>query len=175
MAIDLVVPNVTFNTRRKIDEQPGHEFYDLTSSEIFADKRVVVFGLPGAFTPTCSSTHLPTFETYYDNICELGIDEIYCVSINDCFVMNAWFSSLGIEKVKALPDGNGAFTRPLGFLVDKSNIGFGMRSWRYSMIVTNGVVENLWVEPGLSDNYDGDPFEVSDADTILDYLQKLQS
>mgnify|MGYP001192621386 CR=1 FL=1 len=175
MAIELVVPNVTFNTRRKIDEQPGHEFYDLTSTEIFADRRVVVFGVPGAFTPTCSSTHLPTFETYYDEISKLGIDDIYCISINDCFVMNAWFNSLDIQKVKALPDGNASFTRPLGFYVDKSNFGMGMRSWRYSMIVTNGIVENLWVEEGLEDNHQGDPFEVSDADTILKYLQDLQN
>tara|TARA_B100000900_G_scaffold266386_1_gene227301 strand:- start:4952 stop:5470 length:519 start_codon:yes stop_codon:yes gene_type:complete len=172
MAIELIVPDVTFKTRRKIDEQPGYEYYDLTSTEIFKDRRVVVFGLPGPFTPTCSSTHLPTYETYYDEICKQGIDDIYCVSVSDCFVMNAWFSNLDIKKVKGLPDGNAAFTRPLGFLVDKSNIGFGMRSWRYSMIVTNGVVENLWVEPGLSDNYEGDPMEVSDADTILEYLKK---
>ena len=151
------------------------EFTNLNTREIAQGKRIIIFALPGAFTPTCSTFQLPGFEEQYSSFLEKGIDEIYCLSVNDTFVMNAWFTAQGIEKVKALPDGNGAFTRPLGFLVDKTNFGMGMRSWRYSMVVTNGVVENLWVEPGLSDNYDGDPFEVSDADTILDYLQKLQS
>ena len=172
MAIDLFVPNITFKTRIETDEAPGFKWHDLTSEEIFANRRVVLIGLPGAFTPTCSSTHLPTYDAYHEEICKHGIDDIYCMSVNDTFVMNAWFKNLDIKNVKPIPDGAGQFTRTLGFLVDKTNIGFGMRSWRYSMIIDNYRVENLWVEPGLGDNTDGDPFEVSDAETILNYLKQ---
>jgi len=171
MAFNITVPKVTFKTRREIDEAPGFEWYDLTSEEMFTSKRVVLFALPGAFTPTCSSTHLPGYEMEYDKLLELGIDEVYCLSINDTFVMNSWMSSQEVTKVKPVPDGAGEFTRRLGFLVDKSNIGFGMRSWRYSMIIDDGVVEQMFVEPGLCDNADGDPFEVSDVYTMLEYLQ----
>jgi len=171
MAFNITVPKVTFKTRREIDEAPGFEWYDLTSEEMFTSKRVVLFALPGAFTPTCSSTHLPGYEMEYDKLLELGIDEVYCLSINDTFVMNSWMSSQEVTKVKPVPDGAGEFTRRLGFLVDKSNIGFGMRSWRYSMIIDDGVVEQMFVEPGLCDNAEGDPFEVSDVYTMLEYLQ----
>ena len=171
MAFNITVPKVTFKTRREIDEAPGFEWYDLTSEEMFTSKRVVLFALPGAFTPTCSSTHLPGYEMEYDKLLELGIDEVYCLSINDTFVMNSWMSSQEVTKVKPVPDGAGEFTRRLGFLVDKSNIGFGMRSWRYSMIIDDGVVEQMFVEPGLCDNADGDPFELSDVYTMLEYLQ----
>lgn len=171
MAFDITVPNVTFKTRREINEAPGFEWYDLTCHEMFAGRRVVLFALPGAFTPTCSSTHLPGYEMEYDKLLELGIDEVYCLSVNDTFCMNAWMSAQEVSKVKPVPDGSGEFTRRLGFLVDKSNIGFGMRSWRYSMIINDGVVEAMFVEPGLNDNYDGDPFEVSDVYTMLEYLQ----
>ena len=172
MAFEITVPNVTFKTRRETDEAPGFEWYDLTSVEIFADKRVIIFALPGAFTPTCSSTHLPGYEQEYDNFKALGIDEVYCLSVNDTFVMNSWMSSQEVKNVKPLPDGSGEFSRRLGFLVDKTNIGMGMRSWRYSMIVNNGVVEQMFVEEGLGDNGTADPFEVSDAYTLLDYLKE---
>ena len=172
MAFDIQVPDVLFKTRREIDEAPGFEWYDLTSEEIFANKRVVVFGLPGAFTPTCSSTHLPRYELEYEKLKDAGIDEVYCLSVNDTFVMNSWLNSLDVKKVKPLPDGAGEFSRRLGFLVDKSNIGFGLRSWRYSMVVDNGVVEAMFVEPGLCDNADGDPFEISDVYTLLGYLNE---
>tara|TARA_B100001093_G_scaffold381188_1_gene366703 strand:+ start:578 stop:1096 length:519 start_codon:yes stop_codon:yes gene_type:complete len=171
MAFDIRVPDVTFKTRREITEAPGFEWYDLKSQEIFENKRVVIFSLPGAFTPTCSSTHLPGYEMAYDDLKENGIDEVYCVSCNDTFVMNAWMNSLDVQKVKPLPDGAGEFTRKMGFLVDKTNIGFGMRSWRYSMIVNDGLVEALFVEPGIEDNADGDPFVVSGAPVILEHLQ----
>jgi|TARA_B100000073_G_scaffold334028_1_gene326106 peroxiredoxin len=171
MAFDIQVPNVTFKTRREIDEAPGFEWYNLTSEEMFKDKRVVLFALPGAFTPTCSSTHLPGYEMEYDKLKELGIDEVYCLSVNDTFVMNSWMSAQEVSKVKPVPDGAGEFSRRLGFLVDKSNIGFGMRSWRYSMIINNGLVEVMFVEPGLTDNAEGDPFEVSDVYTMLEYLE----
>lgn len=167
----LRVPDVTFKTRIETDEQPGFAWKDLTSKEIFGSKRVVVFGLPGAFTPTCSSTHLPGFDAFAKDVKDLDVDDIYCISVNDTFCMNAWFKSLSVQEVKPLPDGSGEFTRKLGFLVDKSNIGFGMRSWRYSMVVTDGVVEKLFAEPGFADNADGDPFEVSDVNTMLGYLK----
>lgn len=173
MAFEIVVPDVTFKTR--IDSKDGFDWYDLTSEEIFAGKRVVIFGLPGAFTPTCSSTHLPGYEMMYDELKAQGIDEIYCLSVNDTFVMNAWMNQQEIKKVKPLPDGSGAFTKRLGFLVDKDNIGFGARSWRYAMIVKEGVVEQMFVEQGLKDNADGDPFEVSDANTMLDYLKTAKT
>ena len=171
MAFNITVPKVTFKTRRETDEAPGFEWHDLTSEDMFTGKRVVLFALPGAFTPTCSSTHLPGYEMEYDKLKELGMDEVYCLSVNDTFVMNSWMSAQEVSKVKPVPDGAGEFTRRLGFLVDKSNIGFGMRSWRYSMIINDGVVEQMFVEPGLSDNGDGDPFEVSDVYTMLEYLQ----
>ena len=171
MAFDIRVPDVTFKTRREITEAPGFEWYDLRSQEIFENKRVAIFSLPGAFTPTCSSTHLPGYELAYDDIIAKGIDEIYCISCNDTFVMNAWMNSQDVSKVKPLPDGSGEFTRKMGFLVDKTNIGFGMRSWRYSMIVNDGLVESLFVEPGIEDNAEGDPFVVSGAPTILEYLE----
>ena len=172
MAFDIMVPDVVFKTRKEIDTEPGFIWYDLSSQEVFADKRVAVFALPGAFTPTCSSTHLPGFEAEYDNIKSKGIDEVYCLIVNDNFVMTNWFAHQDIKKVKYLPDGAGEFTRKMGFLVDKTNIGFGMRSWRYSMIVNKGIVEKMWVEAGVSDNAQGDPFEVSDAYTMLEYLNE---
>lgn len=166
------VPEVTFKTRIQTDESPGFAWKDLTSRDLFEGKRVAVFSLPGAFTPTCSSTHLPGYETAYDDIKDIGVDEVYCLSVNDAFTMTAWFKSLDITKVKFIPDGSGEFTRKMGFLVAKDNLGFGMRAWRYSMIVNDGVVENMWVEPGLDDNVEGDPFFVSDANTMLNYLRE---
>jgi len=158
------VPDVTFKTR--VDG----EWVDLTTSEIFDNKRVVLFALPGAFTPTCSTYQLPGYEEMYDDICAQGIDDIYCLSVNDSFVMNAWFKDQGIEKVKALPDGFAFFTGQMNMLVLKNNLGFGMRSWRYAMVVNNGVIEQLWEEPGKEDDAEGDPYEVSDPRTVLTYL-----
>lgn len=164
------VPQVTFKTRVR-DESIGGEnpyrWQDVTSDELFNGKTVVVFGLPGAFTPTCSSTHAPGFEQKYDELKAAGVDEVYCLSVNDAFVMKAWADKLGIKNVKMLPDGNGDFTRGMGMLVQKTNLGFGERSWRYSMLVKDGVIEKLFVEPGLMDNCEEDPFTVSDADTML--------
>ena len=171
MQFSIHVPNVTFKIRKKINESPGFKWHDLTSSELFAGKRVVLFAVPGAFTPTCSSTHLPGFDMMYNEITQYGVDEIYCLSVNDSFTMNAWFNHLEIKNVKAIPDGTGEFTRKMGFLVKKDNLGFGMRSWRYSMIVDNGVVEMMWVEDGMMDDSPIDPFQVSDSFTILEYLK----
>lgn len=171
-AFAIQVPNVVFKTRVQTDISPGFEWKDVTTADLFSGKRVVLFSLPGAFTPTCSSTHLPGFEAAYEQIKAQGVDEVYCLSVNDSFVMNAWFKSMMIENVKPIPDGSGEFTRKLGFLVAKDNLGFGMRSWRYSMVIENGVVEQMFVEPGLNDNVDADPFMVSDAETMLDYLKQ---
>jgi thioredoxin-dependent peroxiredoxin len=174
MAVMEKVPSVVFKTRVR-DESVGgsnpFRWQDVTSEEIFSGKRVVIFSLPGAFTPTCSSTHLPRYEELYGEIKAQGVDEIYCVSVNDAFVMFQWGKNIGAQNVKLLPDGNGEFTRKMGMLVEKSNLGFGMRSWRYSMVVKDGVVEKVFAEPGYSDNCETDPFEVSDADTMLAYLK----
>lgn len=168
------VPDVTFKTRVR-DESIGGEnpfkWYDLTTDELFANKKVVVFSLPGAFTPTCSTSHLPRYEELYNEFKALGVDEVVCVSVNDAFVMYQWGLKQGRENVFLLPDGNGEFTRKMGMLVDKSNLGFGMRSWRYSMYVDNKEIKQVFMEPGFDDNCPTDPFEVSDADTMLEYLK----
>jgi len=155
------VPDVTIRTR--VDG----EWMDLRTRDLFAGKTVAVFSLPGAFTPTCSSNHLPRFEQLGDEIRAQGVDEILCISVNDAFVMNAWAKDLGCSKVRVIPDGNGAFTEAMGMLVDKSDLGFGRRSWRYSMLVRDGVIEKMFIEPQV----EGDPYEVSDADTMLRYLE----
>ena len=177
MAVIEKVPDVVFKTRVR-DESIGGDnpfrWQDRTTQDIFAGKRVVLFALPGAFTPTCSSTHLPRYEELYEDIKAQGVDEIICLSVNDAFVMFQWGKKLGAEKVFLLPDGNGEFTRKMGMLVEKSNLGFGMRSWRYSMVVDNGKIEKMFVEPDYGDNCPTDPFEVSDADTMLAYLKSVQ-
>ncbi|ABA57822.1 peroxiredoxin [Nitrosococcus oceani] len=168
------VPDATFKTRVRDESLEGSNPYrwqDITSKEIFAGKKVIVFSLPGAFTPTCSSNHLPRYEELYDEFKAMGIDEIYCISVNDAFVMFQWSRHMEAKKVKMLPDGNGEFTRKMGMLVDKSNLGFGMRAWRYSMLVDDGKIEELFVEPDFSDNCPTDPFQVSDADTMLAALK----
>jgi thioredoxin-dependent peroxiredoxin len=170
------VPNVVFKTRVRDESIPGpnpFRWQDRTSKEIFGNKRVVLFALPGAFTPTCSSTHTPRYEELFEDIKAQGVDDIICLSVNDAFVMFQWAKNLGIQKVRMLPDGNGEFTRKMGMLVDKSNLGFGMRSWRYSMVVNDGMIEKMFVESSYDDNCLLDPFEVSDADTMLAYLKSV--
>ena len=154
------VPDVTFKTR--VNEQ----WKDVTTGEIFKGKTVVVFSLPGAFTPTCSSTHLPRYNELASTLKAKGVDDIVCISVNDAFVMNQWKRDQEAENINVLPDGNGEFTEGMGMLVDKSSLGFGKRSWRYSMLVKDGVVQKMFIEP----EKEGDPFEVSDADTMLKYL-----
>jgi len=154
------IPEVTFRTRR------GEEWIDVTTDEIFSGKTVALFALPGAFTPTCSSTHLPRYEELAAELKAAGVDEIVCLSVNDAFVMNAWKESQQADHVTVTPDGNGEFTEAMGMLVDKNDLGFGKRSWRYAMLVRDGVIEKMFIEPEKP----GDPFEVSDADTMLRYL-----
>lgn len=168
------VPDTIFKTRVRNDALEGpnpFEWKDLSTDEIFKGKKVVVFSLPGAFTPTCSTSHLPRYEELYEEFKALGVDQIICVSVNDAFVMFQWGKSQGAENVFLLPDGSGEFTRKMGMLVNKDNLGFGMRSWRYSMLVDDGDIKQMFVEPGFADNCPTDPFEVSDADTMLDYLK----
>lgn len=168
------VPEVVFKTRVRDESVEGpnpFRWQDVTTKELFGGKRVVVFSLPGAFTPTCSSTHLPRYEELYDEITAQGVDSVICISVNDAFVMFQWGKAQGAEKVFLLPDGNGEFTRKMGMLVEKSNLGFGMRSWRYSMVVNDLAIEKIFVEPDYGDNCPTDPFEVSDADTMLAYLK----
>ena len=171
------VPSVTFKTRIG-DETPeeggcpiGGFWKDITTQDLFADKRVILFSLPGAFTPTCSTYQLPGFDENFEIFKAHGIDEIYCISVNDSFVMNAWAEHVGIKNVKVIPDGNGEFTRQMGMLVDKDNLGFGMRSWRYAAIVNNGVIEEFWEEPGRSDNCGEDPYVTTDPDTVKTWLE----
>ena len=154
------VPSVTFRTRQ------DNQWVDITTDELFNGKTVIVFSLPGAFTPTCSSTHLPGYNELAKVFHANGIDDIVCLSVNDTFVMNEWAKDQNSEFVKLIPDGNGEFTEGMGMLVDKSDLGFGKRSWRYSMLVKDGVVEKMFIEP----DEPGDPFKVSDADTMLGYI-----
>lgn len=154
------VPNVTFRTRK------GHEWVDVTTDEIFGGKSVVLFSLPGAFTPTCSSSHVPRYEQLVPLFKANGIDDVICVSVNDAFVMNEWQRSQNAGRVTFLPDGNGEFSEGMGLLVDKEDLGFGKRSWRYSMLVRDGVVEKMFIEA----EEPGDPYQVSDADTMLSYV-----
>lgn len=154
------VPRATFHL-----QQDGH-WTQITSDQLFNGKTVVLFALPGAFTPTCSSTHLPRYNELAPQFRAHGVDTIACLSVNDCFVMDAWGSDQCASEVLLLPDGNGEFSRGMGLLVDKRDLGFGQRSWRYSMLVRDGVIEKLFIEPEKP----GDPFEVSDADTMLNYI-----
>ena len=178
MAVIETVPSVVFKTRVRDESVPGpnpFRWQDVTTEEIFKGKKVIVFSLPGAFTPTCSSNHLPRYEELYEEFKGLGVDQIICVSVNDAFVMFQCGKQQEAKNVSLLPDGNGEFTRKMGMLVEKSNLGFGMRSWRYSMLVNDCKVEKMFVEPDFSDNCPTDPFEVSDADTMLAYLKGTQS
>ena len=154
------VPNVTFRTRT------DSEWVDVTSDELFKGKTVIVFSLPGAFTPTCSSTHVPGYNELAKTFKENGVDDIICMSVNDTFVMNEWKKTQEADNITFIPDGNGEFTEQMGMLVDKESLGFGKRSWRYSMLVTDGVIKKMFIEPEV----EGDPFEVSDAETMLNYI-----
>ena len=167
------LPEVVFKTRVRDDSIGGDNPYrwqDVTTSELFGDKRVVLFALPGAFTPTCSTWQLPGFEMMYKQFREAGIDEIYCLSVNDSFVMNQWAKWANLENVKVIPDGSGTFTEKMGMLVDKDNLGFGKRSWRYAVLANHGVVEKAFIEPGFGDNVEDDPYGLSSPDNILTYI-----
>ena len=168
----VVVPDVVFHTRVR-DESIGGDnpfrWEQKSTADLFAGKRVVVFSLPGAFTPTCSTMQVPGFEAMYDDMTQ-HVDEVYCVSVNDAFVMNKWGIDQGIKNLKLIPDGSGEFTRQMGMLVKKDNLGFGLRSWRYAMVVDNGIVEKWFEEPSRQDNAEDDPYGVTAPNNLYLYL-----
>jgi len=169
-----VVPAVTFKTRVRDDSIEGpnpFRWQDTTSYDYFAGKRVVLFSLPGAFTPTCSTYQLPGFEQNFDQFKALGIDEIYCVSVNDSFVMNCWAKDQNLQNVKVIPDGSGLLTANMNMLVQKDNLGFGVRSWRYAVVVNNGHIEKWFIEPGIEHNCAADPYGETSPENILAYLR----
>jgi peroxiredoxin len=168
------IPDVVVHMRERDESLGGDNPFKWVrkmTSELFAGKKVVIFGLPGAFTPTCTNEQLPNFERLYDEFVAEGIDEVWCTSVNDAFVMNCWAKQLGIEKVKMLPDGSGQFADGLGYLVDKSNLGFGKRSWRYAVVVDNLSIVRWFDEEGLTDNCPDDPYEVSNPENVLACLR----
>ena len=185
MKVGMQVPAVTFKYRVRTDGQPityvdttnggenPFDWQDVTTEDIFAGKRVVVFSLPGAFTPTCSTYQVPGFEAQYEEIKALGVDEVYVISVNDTFVMRQWMISQGVENIKFIPDGTGEFTQKMDMLVCKDNLGFGDRSWRYAAVIDDGVVEQTFIEAGKEDNCPTDPYGVSSPETVVAYLETV--
>lgn len=168
------LPHVTFRTRLRDDTLGGENPYrwqDRTTTDLFADKRVILIGLPGAFTPTCSNRQLPAFDDMAQEFAAFGIDAIRCVSVNDAFVMNRWAAHLGLRHITMIPDGSSEFTRRLGMLVRKDNLGFGLRSWRYAAVIRNGKVEGWFEELGLCDNASDDPYSASTPEAVMDWLR----
>jgi len=169
------LPKVSFRTRVRDESVEGpnpYRWQDVTTDDYFRGRRVIVFSLPGAFTPTCSTYQLPGFEKNFEQFQSHGIQDIYCLSVNDAFVMNAWARRQELKNVKVIPDGSGTFTRLMGMLVHKDNLGFGDRSWRYAMIVNDGVVEAWFEEPGREDNHGADPYGESSTENLLKHLQR---
>ena len=174
----MIIPKVTFRTREGDEIETdggcaiGGQWLNKTTDDYFKGKRVVLFSLPGAFTPTCSSQQLPGFEEQYDTITKFSVDEVYCISVNDSYVMNAWANHMGINKVKMIPDGSGNFTRFMGQLIGKNHLGFGMRSWRYMAVINDGVIERWWQEPGINnEGTDDDPYVETTPENMIAYLQ----
>ena len=180
------VPDTTFKYRVRTDGKPithvdttngsanPFDWKDVTCNDIFKDRRVVIFSLPGAFTPTCSTYQVPGFEELYDQIKDLGVDEVYVVSVNDTFVMRKWMIDQDIKNIQFIPDGNGEFTQRMGMLVCKNHVGFGNRSWRYAAVVTDGVVEKWFEEPGINDcGEDDDPYGETDPKKVVEYLESV--
>lgn len=177
MIYDSLLPDVTFYMRERdpsLNDSNPFVWAHKTTKDLFAGKKVLIFGLPGAFTPTCSNSQLPGYEALYDEFIKLGVEEIWCTSVNDAFVMFQWGCTQLIENVQMLPDGNGEFAEQLGMLVDKSNLGFGKRSWRYAMLVDDLVIKDIWTEEFYMDNCPIDPYEKSAPEYVLaqtrDYL-----
>lgn len=175
--IGRTIPAVVFKTRVR-DERVGgdnpYRWQDVTSDAIFANRRIAVFSLPGAFTPVCTGSQCPDYERQYQEIRGCGVDDVYCISVNDAFVMFQWAKHLRIEKLKLLPDGNATFTRRMGMLVNKEHLGFGFRSWRYSMVVDDRKIRLFFEEPGINDaGIDDDPYTVTNPDVMIEHLRKL--
>jgi len=171
------VPDVVFKTRVRDESVPGpnpFRWQDMSSNDYFKGKRVVVFSLPGAYTPTCSSKQCPSYDLAYEEMKSLKVDEVYCISVNDAFVMFNWGKNMGLKNIKLIPDGSGDFTRRMGMLVNKEHVGFGYRSWRYAMVVNDGVIEKWFEEPGINDiGSDADPYETTDPETMITYLKSV--
>lgn len=168
------IPDTIFHTRARNDAPQGpipYEWRDVSAREIFSGRRIVLFAVPGAFTPACSETHLPGYEAHCDSFRALGIDEVICLAVNDAFVMHRWAESLGIEKVTMLPDGNGDFTDAMGMLVKRTDQGMGARSWRYSMYAEDGEIRGFFPEPNRRDNPPGVPVKISSADAMFEYFR----
>jgi peroxiredoxin len=173
--IDRQIPDVTLKTRVR-DESVGGDnpfrWQDLDVRDEFAGKKIVVFSLPGAFTPTCSNEQCPNFERLADDFKAIGVDAVYCVAVNDAFVMYQWAQKLGLQKIRMLPDGSGNFTRRMGMLINKDHLGFGMRSWRYAMVVDDNTITHWFEEPGINDvGADNDPYGETAPEHILDVLK----
>tara|TARA_B100000963_G_scaffold291858_1_gene261982 strand:+ start:79 stop:621 length:543 start_codon:yes stop_codon:yes gene_type:complete len=178
---NLKIPKVIFKTREGDTSESlnacaiGGKWVDRTTDDFFSNKRVVLFSLPGAFTPTCSSQQLPGFENNFQKIKSLGIDDIYCCSVNDSYVMNAWAEKMGIKNIKLIPDGSGLFTKFMGMLIAKDQNGFGQRSWRYMAIINDGIVEKWWQEPGINnDGSDDDPYIETTPQNCIKYLTEVK-
>lgn len=169
------VPNVILKTRVRDETIEGpnpFRWQDVATADLFKGKRVVVFSLPGAFTPTCSTEQCPAFERHFDDFVAQGVDDVYCVSVNDAFVMYQWGKSLGVKNVKLLPDGSGDFTRHMGMLIKKDHLGFGDRSWRYAMVVDNGIITAWFEEPGINDiGSDEDPYGETKPEPVLEWVK----
>jgi peroxiredoxin len=173
--IDRQIPDVILKTRVRDETVEGpnpFRWQDLKVRDEFAGKKVIVFSLPGAFTPTCSNEQCPNFERLADDFKALGIDGVYCVAVNDAFVMYQWGKNLGLSKIRLLPDGSGNFTRRMGMLINKDHLGFGQRSWRYAMVVEDNTVTHWFEEPGINDvGADSDPYGETAPEKILQILQ----
>lgn len=171
------LPSVVFKIRVR-DESIGgpnpYRWENMTTEDYFSGQRCVAFSLPGAFTPTCDTYQLPGFENNFSEFRKLGINAVYCISVNDAFVMNAWAKSQNLQNVKVIPDGNGEFTRRMGMLVQKYNLGFGMRSWRYAMVISDCRIEKMFIEPGIEENCQTDPYGETGPDNVLNYLRANQ-
>ena len=171
-----IVPEVVFKIRVRDENIKGENPYkwkDKTTNDYFKNQRVILFSLPGAFTPTCSTHQLPNFEKLFNEFKSLGVDKIYCLSVNDAFVMNAWAKSQNLKNVEVIPDGSAEFTRKMGMLVRKDNLGFGLRSWRYATLIENKVIKRLWLEEGFGDNTTDDSYGISSPENILNDLKQL--
>ena len=170
------VPEMVFKTRVR-DESIGgdnpYRWQDVSTDELFGGKKILLFSLPGAFTPTCSTFQLPDYEKMYDEFIQAGVDDVYCISVNDAFVMNAWGKQQGIEKVKMIPDGSGEFTRQMGMLVKKDNLGFGMRSWRYAAIFDSGNILQFFPEAAREDNCPSDPYSISKPQHMIKEVKNV--
>jgi peroxiredoxin len=168
------IPNIIFKTRVRDESIKGNNPYrwqDVSTDDYFKEKKVILFSLPGAFTPTCSTFQLPGFEKLYEEFKSFGIDEIYCLSVNDAFVMNAWAKNQDLRNVKVIPDGSGEFTRLMGMLVKKDNLGFGMRSWRYAALINDCMIEKMWIEKGMGDNTVGDSYGETSPENLLKFFK----